>query len=209
MGRPASKKKSTGPGRGSPRTRTAARPGERASRDVTSRSVAIDDVDAAQPPEPTPGMRGGRALGVTWRLIILGVVVAAIAVTLAQSLRVYFAQRQEIAQYRSEIQDKRDDIAELEDQIARWKDPDFVRAEARSRLGWVMPGEVGYRVIGADGEPIGGDSAVLAPDEPTGLWWERVWGSVVVADQPVEEEAPATPVPDPSTVPSPTPSPTS
>ncbi|MEO7586807.1 MAG: septum formation initiator family protein, partial [Arachnia sp.] len=204
-GRPASKKKSTGPGRGSPRTRTAARPGERASRDVTPRPVEVDD-SAPAPAAQSARALGGRALGVTWRLIILGVVVAAIAVTLAQSLRVYFAQRQEIAQYRTEIQDKRDQIATLEDQIARWEDPDFVRAEARSRLGWVMPGEVGYRVIGEDGEPLGGDSAVLSPEEPTGLWWERVWGSVVIADKPVEETA-VTPAPEPSPAPTPSPSP--
>ncbi len=151
----------------------------------------------------------GRALGVTWRLILLGVVVAAIAVTLAQSLRVYFAQRQEIAQYRAEIQDRTSQIAELEDQLTRWGDPDFVRAEARARLGWVMPGEVGYRVIGADGELLGGDSAVLATEEPAGEWWERVWGSVVVADKPVAEESPdALPTPDETVGPPPSPSPT-
>ena len=152
---------------------------------------------------------GGRALGVTWRLILLAVVVAAIAVTLAQSLRVYFAQRQEIAQYRAEIQATNEQIADLEDQIARWEDPDFVRAEARSRLGWVMPGEIGYRVIGEDGELMGGDSAVLAPEEPTGEWWERVWGSVVVADHPVEEGTPNTvPAPDETVGPPPSPTPT-
>lgn len=153
-------------------------------------------------------MLAGRALGVTWRLIILGVVVAAIAVTLAQSLRVYFAQRQEIAQYRVQIQATHEEIADLEDQLSRWQDADYVRAEARSRLGWVMPGEVGYRVIGADGELLGGDSAVLGPDdEMAGQWWERAWGSVVVADQPLpEENASPTPVPDRTIGPSPTPS---
>ena len=86
---------------------------------------------------------GARALGMTWRLIILAVVVAAVAVTLAQSLRVYFAQRQEIAQYREQIRTSQEEISELQDKLARWDDPDFVRAEARSRLGWVLPGGVG------------------------------------------------------------------
>lgn len=150
-------------------------------------------------------------MGLTWRLIILAVVVAAIALTLAQSLRVYFAQAADITALRVEIENRRNEIAELEDQLARWDDPAFVKAEARERLGWVMPGEIGYRVIGLDGKPVGGDSAVLAPEaEPTakGLWWERVWGSVAVADQPVPEPsveatptAPATtigPPPSPS-----------
>lgn len=147
---------------------------------------------------PKPRLMGARALGVTWRLLILAVVMAAIAITLAQSLRVYFAQRQEIAQFRAEIQSATEEIADLEDQLARWDDPDFVRAEARSRLGWVMPGEVGYRVIGVDGEAMGGDSDVLAAEQPpTGLWWERVWGSVEAADQPLPEASPSrAPIPD-------------
>ena len=138
--------------------------------------MPVADVEAQEVAEASVARPiGGRALGVTWRLILLGVVVAAIAVTLAQSLRVYFAQRQEIAQYRAEIQTTNNEIAELQDQLARWGDPDFVRAEARSRLGWVMPGEVGYRVIGADGELLGGDSGVLESEEPTGMWWEQWW----------------------------------
>ncbi len=173
------------------------------------RAARVPEEETAElreaPPRP---LLGTRALGVTWRLLILAVVVALIAITLAQSLRVYFAQRQEIAQFRAEIQNSRDEIAELEDQLARWEDPDFVRAEARSRLGWVMPGEVGYRVIGVDGEALGGDPDVLASEaEPTGLWWERVWGSVVAADQP-EPEATSRPSPIPELSLEPTPSPT-
>lgn len=125
----------------------------------------------------------------TWRLLILGVVMAALAVTLAQSLRVYFAQAQETAMLREQIAQRQQEISTLEDQLARWKDPAFVKAEARSRLGWVMPGETGYRVIGADGKPIGGDSTVLAPNKPSsGMWWQQMWGSVAVADAPAEEE---------------------
>lgn len=164
---------------------------------MSARQVPVEETDILNQPAVSARMMGARALGATWRLIILGVVMAAIAITLAQSLRVYFAQRQEIAQYRAEIQTTTEQIADLEDKLARWDDPDFVRAEARSRLGWVMPGEVGYRVIGADGEAMGGDSAVLAAEqEPTGLWWERVWGSVAAADEPLPE-----PTPSPSAVP--------
>ncbi len=169
----------------------------------------MEETDTAVQEGPPRRVMGARVLGVTWRLLILAVVMALIAITLAQSLRVYFAQRQEIAEFRAEIQSSTDEIADLEDRLARWEDPDFVRAEARSRLGWVMPGEVGYRVIGVDGEAIGGDSDVLAADlAPTGLWWERVWGSVEAADQPVPEPSPEpSAIPGPNEEPSPTPTP--
>ena len=114
---------------------------------------------------------------------------AALAVTLAQSLRVYFAQAKEKAQLQQQIDQTKQEIATLDDQLARWKDPAFVKAEARMRLGWVVPGETGYRVIGADGKPIGGDSTVLSPSKPsTGMWWQQMWGSVGVADAPAEEK---------------------
>lgn len=125
-------------------------------------------------------------------------VVAAIAVSLAQSLRVYFVQAEQIAELRAEIQQSREEIADLEDQINRWQDPDYVRAVARERLGWVMPGETGYRVIGVDGEVLGGDGNVLGEEELSGVWWERMWGSVALADRPVEvEEGDETDPPEP------------
>ena len=153
-----------------------------------------------------PGIvpRAQRALSATWRLAVLGVVIAGLALVLAHSLRVYFAQSQEIAAVRADIAAKQEQIAELEDKLNRWNDPEYVRAVARVRLGWVMPGEVGYRVIGADGQPLDGAS-IEAPDPAnTGLWWERMWGSVALADQPVEESAPKAD-PDRTVAPSPEP----
>lgn len=169
-----------------------------------------DETPASDVSEERRSPVGHRALGATWRLLILVVAVAAIAVTLAQSLRVYFYQADEIASLRVEIQARQQEISQLNDQLKRWDDPKYVRAEARTRLGWVMRGETGYRVIGADGKPIGGDSNVLrvGEDDAAGTaWFDRMWGSVVVADQPVPTEAPA-PAPDVTIGPSPEPSPT-
>ncbi len=125
----------------------------------------------------------------TWRLLLMAVVIVALGMTLTQSLRVYFAQAQEIAATRNEIDATKKRIGELQDQLARWQDPAFVKAEARERLGWVLPGETGYRVVGPDGKPIGGDSSALAPTHSGGgLWWEEMWGSVEVADKPAQTE---------------------
>lgn len=182
---PRSKPTNSGPGRGTPRSRTTARPGERAR--PRSLSPAPSNPEEPEiPTSPAPAPRS-RAISVTWRLLVVAVVAAAIAVSLAQSLRVYFAQAEEIAELRAEIQARHDEIADLEDQINRWQDPDYVRAMARERLGWVMPGETGYRVIGVDGEILGGEDDILGPDELPGTWWEQMWGSVALADRPIEE----------------------
>ena len=47
----------------------------------------------------------------------------------------------------AEAAQKQADLTELEKQRARWDDPAYVRAQARDRLYYVMPGEISYLVI--------------------------------------------------------------
>ena len=72
--------------------------------------------------------------------------------------------------------------------MRRWDDPDYVRTQARERLGWVVPGETGYRVVDADGKPLGGGSEITAGtsrrDRRRSAWWSKLWGSVEAADKP-------------------------
>lgn len=127
------------------------------------------------------------------------------------SLRVYFRQQQQMATAQVEIQQRQRAIEQLEDEKARWQDPDYVKAQARSRLGWVMPGEVGYKVIGADGKPLGQGSELEnesdLPSDEHRVWWERMIGSIKTADDPIPaDQAPtaeptvkaSTPAPSPS-----------
>ncbi len=72
--------------------------------------------------------------------------------------------------------------------MARWDRPDYVRTQARERLGWVVPGETGYKVVDANGKPLGGGAEITAdtpePQKPQDAWWAKLWGSVEAADQP-------------------------
>ena len=147
------------------------------------------DVGAAMSAKPDPVPRAQRAVTATWRLVVLLVVIAGIGMVLAHSLRVYFTQAEEIAAVKAEIAVEQDKIADLNDKLERWNDPAYVRSVARSRLGWVLPGEVGYRVLDAEGKPLDGAAIELEAAEPPQLWWEKMWGSVQVADSPAEEEA--------------------
>ena len=66
----------------------------------------------------------------------------------------------------------------------RFDDPEYVEQQARSRFGWVMPGEIGFTVLGADGKPVGkGPELPDAPPAATAgpQWHETLWGSVEVA----------------------------
>lgn len=122
----------------------------------------------------------------TRAILLLGVLVLLIA-SYATSVHAWWGQRQEILALEQQVARAEADIAELEDLEQRWKDPAFVRQQARERFGWVMPGEVGYRVIGLDGQLQGDLSNLEAPPTPpTQDWAARMWGSVERAGQPID-----------------------
>jgi hypothetical protein len=134
-------------------------------------------------------------------LLVLG----ALIVSYAQSLRVWFDQHQQISALQQEIRDREKRVGELNDEIARWNDDAYVKAQARQRLGWVMPGEVGYRVIGADGKPVGAPPEPTAPSDGTAdaqkpTWYTKLWGSVEGAGNPPPPAATPTPTPTPPSI---------
>lgn len=146
----------------------------------------------------------------------LAVVVLLLLMSYGNSLRTWVATEQENADNLAAIKRSEERIAVLNAELARWDDPDYVRAQSRERLGWVMPGESGYRVMGPNGEVIGGhldrpasDPAAPAPQ----TWWERMWGSLAASDQPApvpgqptETPSPKPPITDGTRTGTPTPS---
>lgn len=160
--------------------------------------------------------RRGRGLAITRRAVAVVVVLFVLLFSYLNSLRVYFRQQQQIAATQVEIHERQRAIEQLEDEKARWQDPDYVKAQARSRLGWVMPGEIGYKVIGADGKPLGSgselDNETDLPADEHRVWWERMIGSIRTADDPIptEQTPDQTPSVEPTvkaSTPAPSPSP--
>ena len=177
-----------GPGRGRPRARTTPRrpPVGRAS---TPQSAG-DPAEATTDDTPSQSALRRRS-SLTTRAIALAVVLLILTISYASSLRIYFAQSAQIADTRQQIADSQHRIGDLQSELARWNDPEYVKSQARARLGWVLPGETGFRVVGEDGEPLGGGAAIDVPQppaQPEDAWWDKLWGSVEAADRP----APAT-----------------
>lgn len=199
----------------SPRTnRPGSRPGRRRSRARTGSRPA--SLRTTRPEADQDDDRGAQRGVFTRRAVALTVVVLMLLLSYASSLRIWITTEQEMAANRAAIQKSQQQIDELNAKLARWEDPDYVRAQARERLGWVMPGETGYRVVGPDGEPFGThlDPSGADPGAPVPQqWWQRVWRSVEAADQPAPSPgAPgSTPTPKPPLTDgtrTPTPSPT-
>jgi hypothetical protein len=115
-----------------------------------------------------------------------------LVISYASTLRAWLAQRDEIDAARAELVATRERVAQLSEDQERWKDPAFARAEARERLGWVLPGEVHYQVLGDDGRPIGNEVSLDDPPakaEPLPTdWYSTVWGSVQAAGSGPERQ---------------------
>ena len=178
-GRRPTSRPGAGPGRGKPRARTEARKPSSSSRAPRAETPRGNDFTA-------PLLRRGYSL--TARAIALSVVLLILTISYVTSLRIYFSQAHEIATTKAEIAQRQARIQDLQGELARWGDEAYVRTQARERLGWVVPGETGYTVVGADGKPLGGGAQIqaeTAPDEPAqNSWWSKLWGSVEAADRP-------------------------
>jgi cell division protein FtsB len=79
-------------------------------------------------------------------MLIMGLTLLGVLI-LAPQLQILIEQRQQIADLRSVGASTQTELDDLTSQRARWSDPAYVRAQARDRLYYVMPGEISYLVI--------------------------------------------------------------
>ncbi len=156
-----------GPGRKPPKREPSG--SSRGRKATSSRATA-----AAKKP-----VSAGSGPQLTTRAIVLLSVVLLLVASYTSTLHAWWEQRGDIQASKAEIVMRKQAIADLEDEKDRWNDPAYVKQQARSRFGWVMPGEVGYRVIGADGV-VRGDVPTLdePPEATTPQWYDKLWGSV-------------------------------
>ena len=127
------------------------------------------------PDEPTPPRRP------SGRVAVVALILLVLVISYASSLRAWLAQRDELVAARADLADTRERVEDLQTGKERWQDSAYVMQEARERLGFVLPGEVGYRVLGADGEVVGSEVSLDQPVQaqaPVTDWYAAVWGSV-------------------------------
>ncbi len=129
------------------------------------------------------GRRPVRRNKLTGRAALLALVLCALVVALAYPMRTYVSQRSDIADQRRAAQRAAERVQQLREEKARWQDPEYVRAQAREHLHYVMPGETGYQIAGAPpaaDDAGGGDSAKDAAGRRP--WYDNLWDGVDRAD---------------------------
>jgi cell division protein FtsB len=131
--------------------------------------------------------------GLTTRAAILGLVVCALVVSAALPFREYLTQRGQIAAQRAQQAQQQARVEALQRQLEQLKDPAYVKAQARTRLHFVLPGETAYVVLAPSAAPVPPGKAALTGATATGPeapWYSQVWGSVKAADRPVSLPSP-------------------
>ncbi len=101
------------------------------------------------------------------------------ALVLAPPIQNYFTQRAQINALRAQVDSDRSALEEARLELIRWQDPDYVKAQARERLHFVMPGERQYIVTGTPN----GDDEVTANKvadqlEDGAPWYTRMIASI-------------------------------
>jgi cell division protein FtsB len=119
----------------------------------------------------------------TSRAVVLVLVLAALVTTLAMPLREYLQQRSALAALQEQLASDQARVDTLRNQVKQWQDPAYVEAQARARLHYVYPGEIGYVVLTPKDVAAARETATPEQSRPTTPWYDTLWSSVQQADQ--------------------------
>jgi len=118
----------------------------------------------------------------TSRAVILLTVLALLVATLAMPIREYLQQRATINALHEQYSAGQARVAALQAQQRRWNDPSYLQAQARERLHYVFPGEIGYVVLSPKAIKQARSTQVPTAPAPMTPWYDALWSSVQQAD---------------------------
>src|SRR4051812_1956862 len=132
----------------------------------------------------TTRARAAQPRKITGRATVFCMLLIGLLLAYAYPVRVYLSQQAEIDQLERNQAAQSAHIKDLAGQVAKWKDDEYVKAQARGRLLFVPPGEKPYLVIdpkAAGNATAGGVSGPAGPG--TGPWYDKLWSSIRTADE--------------------------
>ncbi len=117
---------------------------------------------------------------------MLGAVGVVLAMLILPYFQKWLIQRSEIEAARAQVAQSQRDVADLQRQRDRWLDSDYIKSQARLRLDYVMPGDIGYVVSDPESDVAAEDSdspttRAVVEDRP---WFSDLWLSAQVAADP-------------------------
>jgi cell division protein FtsB len=121
-----------------------------------------------------------RLNGLNPRAVALAVVIFMLALLLAAPAQRYFAQRAQISALQHQLSANQERVKQARIELERWRDPAYIKAQARARLHFVMPGETQYIVIDSGkSRTVNSTSSAIAENLPAqAAWYQRLISSV-------------------------------
>jgi cell division protein FtsB len=178
---------------------SASRPASRTA--ATAKASKVRAPKQSRSAASAEWMRGMRLN--TYTITLLAMIVLGV-LTLAPRVQEWFVLRQQVAQAQADVEQARKDVTTMQSEVKRWEDPVYIRSQARDRLYYVMPGEVSYLVMDADGvntSDISGTVGAMLADqrnygqisksikETRNNWVDSVMETVIVAGIDVPKAA--------------------
>ncbi len=114
--------------------------------------------------------------------VLIVALIAVGAVIVSPTLSTYVQQQRELSELRESVRLQREAVAAADSERLKWQDPAYVRAQARGRLFYVMPGEIQLNVI--DDVVIPPESVEETSPELTRIdhnWMQSLVASVLIA----------------------------
>lgn len=90
----------------------------------------------------------------------------------------YFAQRAQINAVKAQVSANNEALTQAARQLQLWKEPNYIKTQARERLHFVLPGERQY-IVTDTAEPPATTPTAVSKDLPSGLpWYNRLISSI-------------------------------
>ncbi len=113
------------------------------------------------------------------RLLALSAILFLLALTIAPPVKHYFTQRAQISALKSQLSADNSALQKAREELMLWQDPEFVKAQARERLHFVLPGERQYIVVGDSATEANNGSTKIASALTDGQpWYARLIASI-------------------------------
>jgi cell division protein FtsB len=117
--------------------------------------------------------------GLSNRALIAGIILFAVAVTLAPPLQHYFTQKAQINSLENQLADNQAMLDKATKELLLWDDPEYVASQARARLYFVFPGERQYIVVGNEEITNNNSEPKVSEQLPVGIpWYSRLISSI-------------------------------
>jgi cell division protein FtsB len=113
------------------------------------------------------------------RVLALSAIFFILALAIAPPVKHYFTQRAQISALKAQLSADNTALQNARDELMLWRDPEYVKSQARERLHFVLPGERQYIVT--EGDTTGNQQSTtkiassLADGQP---WYSRLIASI-------------------------------